>query len=246
MVRHLTTECLHTFLFSPTMEIPHKFLFIGIKFEVAKQVRDRGSQRHGGGQNRAGGGGRRPRPMGGWRAIIGTQARRAGEQKGVRRINLKINFLESLLYREGNECAYLVRISRPMLFNSAKLICSHGSECLEVRADLMHLVWCSTLLHHLWLSKLKTGSSSFGGRKKLYRTDRDLSIVRQRQLMKAFAAIKFKQKWMMPLCFPNHLASEWYLTLNAQIDLWLSNWLVNVSHLNFPHFLSAKRARPRY
>jgi hypothetical protein len=64
--------------------------------------------------------------------------------------------------------------------------------------------------------------------------------------MKAFAAIKFKQKWLMPLCFPNHLASEWYLTLNAQIDLWLSNRLVNVSHLNFPHFLSAKRARPRY
>jgi hypothetical protein len=62
-----------------------------------------------------------------------------------------------------------------------------------------------------------------------------LSIVRQRWLMKAFAAIKFKQKWMMPLCFPNHLASDWYLTLNAQIDLWMSNRLVNVSHLtNFP------------
>ena len=38
----------------------------------------------------------------------------------------------------------------------------------------------------------------------------------------------------MSLCFPNHLASESYLTLNAQIDLWLSNRLVNVSHLNFP------------
>jgi hypothetical protein len=47
----------------------------------------------------------------------------------------------------------------------------------------------------------------------------DLSIVRQRRLMKAFAAIKLKQKWMMPLCFPNHLASDLYLTLNAQIDL---------------------------
>ena len=52
--------------------------------------------------------------------------------------------------------------------------------------------------------------------------------------MKAFAAIKFfKERWMMSLCFPNHLASESYLTLNAQIDLWLSNRLVNVSHLNY-------------
>ena len=43
---------------------------------------------------------------------------------------------------------------------------------------------------------------------KICGTDRDLSIVRQRRLMKAFAAIKFKRKWMMPLCFPNHLASK--------------------------------------
>ena len=44
----------------------------------------------------------------------------------------------------------------------------------------------------------------------------------------------------MPLCFPNHLVSDWYLTLNAQIDLWMSNRLVNVSHLNFPRrFLSS-------
>jgi hypothetical protein len=48
----------------------------------------------------------------------------------------------------------------------------------------------------------------FGGRKNNNSTDRDLSIVRQRRLMKAFAAIKFKRKWMMPLCFPNHLASK--------------------------------------
>jgi hypothetical protein len=44
--------------------------------------------------------------------------------------------------------------------------------------------------------------------KNFYRTDRDLSIVRQRRLMKAFMAIKFNQKWMMPLWCPNHLASD--------------------------------------
>ncbi len=38
----------------------------------------------------------------------------------------------------------------------------------------------------------------------------------------------------MPFFSPNCLASEWYLTLNAQIVLWLSNRLVNISHLNFP------------
>jgi hypothetical protein len=48
----------------------------------------------------------------------------------------------------------------------------------------------------------------FWREKKLYRTGRDLSIIRQRRLMKAFAAIKLKQKWMIPLCFPNHLASD--------------------------------------
>ena len=55
-------------------------------------------------------------------------------------------FLESSLHREGNECAFLIQISRPKLFNSAELICSHGGECLKVRADLMHLVRCSALL----------------------------------------------------------------------------------------------------
>jgi hypothetical protein len=34
-----------------------------------------------------------------------------------------------------------------------------------------------------------------------------------------FAAIEFKQKLLMPYCSPTHLASERYLTLNAQIDL---------------------------
>jgi hypothetical protein len=56
--------------------------------------------------------------------------------------------------------------------------------------------------------QVKNGVLLFWREKKLYRTDRDLSIVRQRRLMKAFAAIKFKQKWMMPLCFLNHLASD--------------------------------------
>jgi hypothetical protein len=55
-------------------------------------------------------------------------------------------FLESSLRREGNERAILIQISRPKLFNSAELICSHGGECLKVRADLMHLVRCSALL----------------------------------------------------------------------------------------------------
>ena len=54
--------------------------------------------------------------------------------------------LESSLHREGNECAFLIQISRPKLFNSVELICSHGGECLKVRADLMHLVRCSALL----------------------------------------------------------------------------------------------------
>ena len=54
--------------------------------------------------------------------------------------------LESSLRREGNERAFLIQISRPKLFNSAELICSHGGECLKVRADLMHLVRCSALL----------------------------------------------------------------------------------------------------
>ena len=40
----------------------------------------------------------------------------------------------------------------------------------------------------------------------------------------------------MRLCFLNHLASDWYFTLNTQIDFMrMSNWLVNASHLNFPH-----------
>jgi hypothetical protein len=56
--------------------------------------------------------------------------------------------------------------------------------------------------------QVKNGAKLFWREKKLYRTDRDLSIVRQRRLMKAFAAIEFKQKWIMPYCSPTHLASE--------------------------------------
>jgi len=59
-----------------------------------------------------------------------------------------------------------------------------------------------------------------------------LRIVRERRIMKRFAAIEFKQKLIMPFCSPTHLASDWYLTLIAQIDLWLSNRLVNINHLD--------------
>ena len=88
-------------------------------------------------------------PGGRRRAIVETQARRAREAERSSKDKPKKNFLkflESSLCREGNECAYLVQISQPKLFNSAELICSHGGECLKVRADLMHLVWCSALL----------------------------------------------------------------------------------------------------
>ena len=53
--------------------------------------------------------------------------------------------------------------------------------------------------------------------------------------MKIFAAIEFKQKWIMPFCSPTHLALDWYWTLIAQIDFWLSNRLVKINHLNLPH-----------
>jgi hypothetical protein len=56
--------------------------------------------------------------------------------------------------------------------------------------------------------RIETHSLKFWWEKNFYRTDRDLSIIRQRRLMNAFAAITFKQKWMIPLCFPNHLASD--------------------------------------
>ena len=86
------------------------------------------------------------RPVGGQWDIVETQARCAGEAERSLKVKPNIKFIESSLRREGNECAYLVQISQPKLFNSAELICSHGGECLKVRADLMHLVWCSALL----------------------------------------------------------------------------------------------------
>jgi hypothetical protein len=50
----------------------------------------------------------------------------------------------------------------------------------------------------------------FGVRKKINGTDRDMSIVCERRIMKSFVAIEFKQKWIMimPFCSPTHLASD--------------------------------------
>jgi hypothetical protein len=98
---------------------------------------------------------RRPKPgtrapWGGDGHCWGTQARRAGDQKGVRRRGAY--FLESSLRREVNERAFLIQISRQKLFNSAELICSHSGECLKVRADLMHLVRCSHCLP-FWVTR---------------------------------------------------------------------------------------------
>ena len=41
------------------------------------------------------------------------------------------------------------------------------------------------------------------------------SIVHERRIMKSFAVIDFKQKWIMimPFCSPTHSASDWYWTL---------------------------------
>ena len=52
----------------------------------------------------------------------------------------------------------------------------------------------------------------------------------------------------MPFCSPTHLASDWYLTLIAQIDLWLSNWLVNINHLDLTrqNFSSVFRSRQKF
>jgi hypothetical protein len=35
-----------------------------------------------------------------------------------------------------------------------------------------------------------------------------LRILRERRIMKKFPAIKFKQKWIMPIFSPTHLASD--------------------------------------
>ena len=52
--------------------------------------------------------------------------------------------------------------------------------------------------------------------------------------IKIFAAIEFKQKWIMPFCSLAHLASDWHLTFITQINLRLSNQLVNINHLYLP------------
>jgi hypothetical protein len=78
------------------------------------------------------------------RALVGH----SGDPGEMRR-RPKRNFLESSFHCELGECAYLAQFSRPMLFNSAESICSHGGECLKVRADLLHLIWCSASLEVL-------------------------------------------------------------------------------------------------
>ncbi len=75
------------------------------------------------------------------RALVGHSG-----DPGETRQRPKRNSLESSLRRELGKSTYLAQFSRLMLFNSAKLICSHGSKCLKVRADLLHLIWCSALL----------------------------------------------------------------------------------------------------
>jgi hypothetical protein len=75
---------------------------------------------------------------------------------GKTRWRPKRNFLESSLHHELGKCAYLAQFSRPMLFNSAKLICSHSGECLKGRADSLHLIWCSALLEVL-VARLLSG-----------------------------------------------------------------------------------------
>ena len=72
-------------------------------------------------------------------------------------------------------------------------------------------------------------------------------IVRERD-KKRFAAIEFKRKWIMPFCSPTHLASDWYWTLIAQINLQWSNRLVNINHLYLPcrNFSSVFRSRQEF
>jgi len=66
--------------------------------------------------------------------------------------------------------------------------------------------------------------------------------------MKRFAAIEFKRKQILLFCSPTHLVSDWYWTLIAQINLWLSNRLVNINHLYLPrhNFSSIFRSRQEF
>jgi hypothetical protein len=87
------------------------------------------------------------------RALVGHSG-----DPGKTRRRPERNFLESSLHRELGKRAYLAQFSRPMLFNSAKLICSHGGECLKVRADLLQLIWCPALLEVL-VARLPSGDA---------------------------------------------------------------------------------------
>ena len=65
--------------------------------------------------------------------------------------------------------------------------------------------------------------------------------------MKCFAAIEFKQKWIMPFCSPTHLASAWYWTLrplrliyDCQIGWWTSNILISLGKTFRSFFLLPK------
>jgi len=83
------------------------------------------------------------------------------------------------------------------------------------------LLVCSTLSdttswdeYYLRLYKLKTGPSSFGGRKNFTgQTVIWASYISQRRIMKSFTTIELQQKWRMPFCLPTHLASYWYWAL---------------------------------
>jgi len=52
----------------------------------------------------------------------------------------------------------------------------------------------------------------------------------------------------MPFCSPTHLESDLFLTLIPQINLRLSNRLVNINHLDLPRqiFLSVFRSRQEF
>jgi len=69
----------------------------------------------------------------------------------------------------------------------------------------------STGLDELWggwpINQVKNGAELFWREKKLYRTDRDLSIAHQWRHMKSFVTIELEQKWRMPICLLTHLAS---------------------------------------
>jgi hypothetical protein len=72
------------------------------------------------------------------------------------------------------------------------------------------------------------------------------------RIMKRFAAIEFKQKWIMPFCSLTHLALDWYWTLIGQIDLRLSNRLgtstilISLAEIFRPFFAPARNFYVRF